>query len=103
MSEETKQKISSSNLGKSKTRKSDTPKRVMSEETKAKISNALKGKTVSLETKAKLSAARKDKVMSEETKAKIRSGLIKYWSEVIWVDMAANYENNLNNESENFK
>jgi len=60
-------------------------KRKMSEETKLKISQGNKGKIVSEETKKKLRFAMMGKVPSEKTKLKIKQGLIKYWSNVIWV------------------
>ena len=63
LSEETKMKISESQIGKKRG--------PMSEETKLKISNANKGKPKSEEAKKKMSDAKKGKPISEEHKENI--------------------------------
>lgn len=66
LSDETKQKISLGNIGKSKNKGV-----LKSDETKQKISMSCSGKTFSEETKIKLSNKRKLRVITEETKLKI--------------------------------
>ena len=72
LSEETKQKLSEANKG--KTLSEETKQKLRkpkTEETKQKLSEAKKGKTFSEEHKQKLSEAHKGKTLSEETKRKI--------------------------------
>ncbi len=66
LSEETKQKISLGNIGKSKNKGV-----IKSEETKQKISLSCLGKVFSKETKTKLSEKRKLRIITEETKEKM--------------------------------
>ena len=72
MSEETKQKLSEANKG--KTLSEETKQKLRkpkTEETKQKLSEAKKGKTFSEEHKQKLSEAKKGKTLSEEHKRKL--------------------------------
>jgi hypothetical protein len=95
LSEETKEKIRQSLLGRKmpeseKTKHASFTGKKHSEETKAKMSASQKaradsfvvhpntGKTASTETRAKMSASHKKQVQSEETKLK-RSESIKAW------------------------
>lgn len=80
MTEETKQKLSEANKG--KTLSEETKQKLRkpkTEETKQKISEAKKGKTFSEEHKQKISEAKKGKTRSEETKQKI-SDAMKAWN-----------------------
>ena len=72
MTEETKQKLSEANKG--KTLSEETKQKLRkpkTEETKQKLSEAKKGKTFSEEHKQKLSEAKKGKTLSEEHKRKL--------------------------------
>lgn len=60
-----------SNETKSKLSKAKTGIKIHTEESKRKISEANKGKTLSLESRKKVSEANKGKILSEETKKKV--------------------------------
>ena len=78
MTEETKQKLSEANKG--KTLSEETKQKLRkpkTEETKQKLSEAKKGKTFSEEHKQKLSEAHKGKTLSEEHKQKIGEAIKK--------------------------
>ena len=69
-SDETKEKISNAQKGRTRA--------PLSVESRKKISNAQKGKTVSIETRKKLSDSLKGKTHSAETKEKISDSLKQY-------------------------